>query len=62
MLSGSVSYPEEEEEDEAIPDLESFCREATPLTDMSDEQLRPIFWQVGSKLQSQTTLLFYPWH
>ena len=59
MLSGSVSYPEEEEE--AIPDLESFCREATPLTDMSDEQLRPIFWQVGSKLQSQAKLFFYPW-
>ena len=45
-LSGSVSYLEEEEEDS--PNLESFCREATPLTDMSDEQLRPIFWQVIS--------------
>ena len=62
MLSGSVSYPEEEEEDEAIPDLESFCREATPLTDMSDEQLRPIFWQVGSKLQYQATLFSNPWY
>ena len=36
-------------EEPGEPDLEAFCKDASPLKAMSDEQLRPIFWELVAK-------------